>query len=150
MLFFTHTRAHHLPQSCSHQSIMGFNSDMIRDIMRLVVAVLYAGNMTFTETNRGETCILDEDEASLAVASLLGVSYEKLAASLTCRVLFLREGNITKELNSRQAYKASEALIKSIYGANCGIDGRRHDDRTIQRRDGRRKFLFPGDARPRH
>ncbi|KAL7539641.1 hypothetical protein ACHAXR_009826 [Thalassiosira sp. AJA248-18] len=92
---------------------MGFNSDMIRDIMRLVVAVLYAGNMTFTETNRGETCILDENEASLAVASLLGVSYKKLAASLTSR-----EGNITKELNSRQAYKASEALIKSIYGAN--------------------------------
>jgi len=99
-------------------SIMGFYSDMIRDIMRLVVAVLYAGNMTFTETNRGETCILDENEASLAVASLLGVSYEKLAASLTSRVLFLKEGNITKELNAKQAYKASEALIKSIYGAN--------------------------------
>jgi len=99
-------------------AMMGFSSDMIRDIMRLVVAVLYAGNMTFTETNNGETCILDENEASLAVASLLGFSYEELAASLTCRVLFLREGNITKELNSRQAYKASEALIKSIYGSN--------------------------------
>ena len=97
---------------------MGFSPDMIRDIMRLIVAVLYARNMTFTETNRGENCILDENEASLAVASLLGVSYEKLAASLTSRVLFLREGNITKELNAKQAYKASEALIKSIYGAN--------------------------------
>ena len=32
--------------------------------------------MTFTETSRGETCILDENEASLAVASLLGCSYE--------------------------------------------------------------------------
>ena len=83
---------------------MGFNSEMIRDIMRLVVAVLYAGNMTFTETSRGETCILDENEASLAVASLLGCSYEKLAASLTSRVLFLKEGNITKELNAKQAY----------------------------------------------
>jgi len=99
-------------------AIMGFNLGMIRDIMRLVVAVLYSGNMTFTETNRGETCILDENEASLAVASLLGVSYEKLAASLTTRVLFLKEGNITKELNAKQAYKASEGLIKSIYGAN--------------------------------
>ena len=97
---------------------MGFSHGMVKDIMRLVVAVLYAGNMTFTETNRGETCILDENEASLAVASLLGVSYEKLAASLTSRVLFLKEGNITKELNAKQAYKATEALIKSIYGAN--------------------------------
>lgn len=112
-----------LPSSSNYaqpqqQAIMGFNSEMIKDIMRLVVAVLYAGNMTFTETNRGETCILDENEASLAVASLLGVSYEKLAASLTSRVLFLKEGNITKELNAKQAYKATEALIKSIYGAN--------------------------------
>lgn len=90
----------------------------MKDIMRLVVAVLYAGNMTFTETSRGENCILDENEASLAVASLLGVSYEKLAASLTSRVLFLKEGNITKELNAKQAYKAVEALIKGIYGAN--------------------------------
>ncbi|KAL9185574.1 hypothetical protein ACHAXT_003351 [Thalassiosira profunda] len=98
--------------------IMGFSPEMTRDIMRLVVAVLYAGNMTFTDTNRGENCILDENEASLAVASLLGVSYEKLAASLTSRVLFLKEGNITKELNAKQAYKASEALIKAVYGAN--------------------------------
>ena len=118
---------------------MGFNSEMIRDIMRLVVAVLYAGNMTFTETSRGETCILDENEASLAVASLLGCSYEKLAASLTSRVLFLKEGNITKELNAKQAYKASEALIKSIYGANFDyivkvINQSIHRDETKDRR----------------
>ncbi|KAL7552206.1 hypothetical protein ACHAWF_016273 [Thalassiosira exigua] len=39
-------------------------------------------------------------------------------ASLISRVLFLKEGNITKMLNAKMAYKASEALIKSIYGAN--------------------------------
>jgi myosin-5 len=97
---------------------MGFDHEMIQDIMRLIVAILYAGNMSFTETNHGENCILVKDEASLAVASLLGVSYEKLAASLTSRVLFLREGNIIKELNSKQAYKAAEGLIKAVYGAN--------------------------------
>lgn len=122
---------------------MGFSPDMIRDIMRLVVAVLYAGNMTFTETNRGETCILDENEASLAVASLLGVSYEKLAASLTSRVLFLKEGNITKELNAKQAYKASEGLIKSIYGANFDfivkvINQSIHTEKSSNPRDARR------------
>ncbi len=40
---------------------MGFSSDMIRDIMRLVNAVLYAGNMIFTKTNNNEACILDEN-----------------------------------------------------------------------------------------
>ncbi len=99
---------------------MGFDAQLIKNIMRLVVAVLYAGNMTFTETTslKGETCTLDETEASEALACLLGVSFEKLAEALTTRVLFLREGNIVKELSSKQAYKASEALIKSIYGAN--------------------------------
>ena len=121
------------------QKIMGFKPDMINDVMRLMVAILYGGNMTFSETNRGETCVLDENEASLAVASLLGVSYEKLASSLTSRVLFLKEGNITKELNARQAFKATEALIKSIYGANFDyivkiINQRIHTEKTEKRR----------------
>ena len=30
----------------------------------------------------------------------------------------MREGNIATALNAKQAYKASEALIKSLYGAN--------------------------------
>ncbi|KAL3785109.1 hypothetical protein ACHAW5_009789 [Stephanodiscus triporus] len=98
--------------------IMGFDQETIGDIMRVVVAILYAGNMSFSETNHGETCILDEDGASLTVADLLGVSYENLAASLTKRVLIVREGNITKNLNAKQAYKAAEGLLKSIYGAN--------------------------------
>jgi len=97
---------------------MGFDQETIGDIMRVVVAILYAGNMSFSETNHGETCILDEDGASLTVADLLGVSYENLAASLTKRVLIVREGNITKNLNAKQAYKAAEGLLKSIYGAN--------------------------------
>ncbi len=86
--------------------------------MRLITAILYAGNMTFTETNHGETCVLDRDGASLAVAELLGVSYENLAESLTSRVLIVKEGNIAKELSAKQAYKATEGLVKSMYGAN--------------------------------
>lgn len=99
---------------------MGFDAQMIKNILRLIVAVLYAGNMTFTETTslKGDTCTLDETEAAEAVACLLGVSFDKLAAALTSRVLFLKEEVIVKELNAKQAYKASEALIKSIYGAN--------------------------------
>ena len=99
---------------------MGFDEQVIKNILRLIVAVLYAGNMTFTETTsiKGDTCTLDETEASEAVACLLGVSFDKLAAALTSRVLFLKEEVIVKELSAKQAYKASEALIKSIYGAN--------------------------------
>ena len=118
---------------------MGFSSSMVNDIMRIIVTVLYVGNMTFTETNRGEACELDENEASLAVSSLLGVSFEQLAASLTSRVLFLREGNVTKQLNAKRAYKASEALIKAIYGANFDyivqmINDSIHHDKEAKKR----------------
>ncbi len=115
---------------------------MIKNIMRLIVAVLYAGNMTFTEitSHKGETCTLDETEASEAVACLLGVSFEKLAAALTSRVLFLKEEVIIKELSAKQAYKASEALIKSIYGANFDfivetINKSIHNDKIDKRND---------------
>ena len=119
------------------KKIMGFDQGTIRDIMRLIVAILYAGNMTFAETNHGENCVLVEDAASLAVASLLGVSHENLASSLTSRVLILKEGNITKELSAKHAYKAAEGLIKSMYGANFDyiVEAINRCIRTEQRQD---------------
>jgi len=47
----------------------------------------------------------------------LGVSFDNLAASLTSKVIFARGDMIHKGLDVGQAEKASEALIKSIYGA---------------------------------
>ena len=86
--------------------------------MRLVVAVLFAGNMTFTSHHDAdETCTLDENHASLAMSSLLGVSYKDLASALTSRTINTVHDKIDKPLNSLQANKAREALIKAIYGA---------------------------------
>jgi myosin heavy subunit len=64
--------------------------------------------MTFTETtsSKGDTCTRDETDASEAVACLLGVSCDTLAAALTSRVLFLKEEVIVKELIAKQDYKA--------------------------------------------
>jgi len=121
---------------------MGFDEQVIKNILRLMVAVLYAGNMTFTETTsiKGDTCTLDETEASEAVACLLGVSFDKLAAALTSRVLFLKEEVIVKELSAKQAHKASEALMKSIYGANFDyivktINESIHNEKVDKRND---------------
>ena len=100
--------------------VMHFGSDTVRMLMRLVVAVLFAGNMTFSMRRTaayGDAAVLDETEASTAVARLLGVSFDNLAASLTSKVIFARGDVIEKGLDAGQAAKASEALIKSIYGA---------------------------------
>mmetsp|Transcript_3892 Transcript_3892/g.8719 ORF Transcript_3892/g.8719 Transcript_3892/m.8719 type:complete len:2464 (-) Transcript_3892:122-7513(-) len=100
--------------------VMHFGSGTVSQLMRLVVAVLFAGNMTFSTQRTatyGDTAVLEETEASLAVAQLLGVSFDNLAASLTSKVIFARGDMIHKGMDLGQAEKANEALIKSIYGA---------------------------------
>ena len=101
--------------------VMDFREETVQQLMRLVVAILFAGNMKFNSdsgsSSFSESCFLEENEASLAVAKLLGVSFDKLAAALTTKVLFARGDIIHKGLDANHAEKANEALIKSIYGA---------------------------------
>lgn len=95
---------------------MGFKPDLILSIMRLVVAVLFAGNMTFLPS-RDESCFLEETHASLGTAALLGVSFDDLASALTSRTINTGRETIEKQMTVQQAIKASEAVIKAIYGA---------------------------------
>lgn len=100
--------------------VMRFGTETVRMLMRLIVAILFAGNMTFSmrkTATYGDAAVLDETEASLAVARLLGVSFANLATSLTSKVIFARGDMIQKGLDAGQAEKANEALIKSMYGA---------------------------------
>ena len=85
--------------------------------MRLVVAVLFAGNITFTPSHDGESCRLNEDDAALACAALLGITFEGLAAALTTRVILAGDEIVHTTLDVGFATKATEALIKALYGA---------------------------------
>jgi ankyrin repeat protein len=96
---------------------MGFAPETIQSLMRLVVAVLFAGNMTFTPSRDGESCSLDKTDAALTCASLLGITFEGLSAALTARVILAGEEIVHKTLTIEEARKASEALIKAVYGA---------------------------------
>jgi len=94
---------------------IGFKPETTQALMRLVVAVLFAGNMTFTAYD-DDSCSLDESHPAVAVAALLGVSFEDLASALTYRTINTVHESIEKSLNYHQAEKAREALIKAIYG----------------------------------
>ena len=91
--------------------------------MRLVVAILHCGNMTFTATTQNnahghsDACSLDKTPSALAAASLLGVTFEDLASALTSRAI--RAGNevVYSPMNITQSQKACEALMKATYGA---------------------------------
>lgn len=122
----TYERRDHVNDADMHKEmvdameIMHFGSDTVNQLMRLIAAVLFAGNMTFSTRKTatyGDSAMLEDTEASQAVAQLLGVSFDNLAASLTSKVIFARGDVIHKGLDQSQAEKSSEALIKSIYGA---------------------------------
>jgi myosin-5 len=96
---------------------IGFDKQTTSDLMRLVVAVLFAGNMSFTASRDGESCRLDDTDDARACAALLGISFEGLAASLTARVILAGDEIVHKSLTIEEAVKACEVLIKVVYGA---------------------------------
>jgi myosin-5 len=105
---------HHLMLDA--MSMVGFRPEQVQSLMRLIVGILFAGNMIFT-AHSDDSCSLDEDYAANAAASLLGVSFEDLASALTSRTINTVHEKIEKSLTLVQAEKAREALIKAIYGA---------------------------------
>jgi ankyrin repeat protein len=85
--------------------------------MRLIVGVLYAGNIQFTASRDGESCQLEVTEDVKACAKLLGITVEGLAAALTSRTILAGDEIVQKPLTLESATKAAEALIKAVYGA---------------------------------
>ena len=80
------------------QSTIGFGPDMISDLMRLVVGVLFAGNMKFTASRDEESCHLNATDDAKACATLLGFSFEGLASALTERVIIAGDEILHKPL----------------------------------------------------
>lgn len=85
--------------------------------MRLVCAVLYAGNMSFTPSQDGESCRLDKSKHALACAALLGITFDGLSTALTKRSIIAADETVEKLLTIEESGKACEALIKAVYGA---------------------------------
>jgi myosin V len=99
------------------QAMIGFDRSTVDSLMRLVIGVLFAGNMTFTASRDGESCSLDRTPDAEACASLLGLTFDGLSSALTSRVILAGEEIVHKPLTLEAATKAAEALIKAVYGA---------------------------------
>lgn len=96
---------------------IGFSNETTKALMRLVVSVLFAGNITFTPSKDHESCTLDKTDAAMKAASLLGVSFEQFSTALTERVINAGVEVVHKRLHIDESVKAGEALIKAVYGA---------------------------------
>ena len=85
--------------------------------MRLISAILCAGNMSFTPSKDVDSCELDKAKAALACAALLGIVFDGLASALTSRLILVGDEIVHKPLTIEESGKACEALIKAVYGA---------------------------------
>jgi myosin-5 len=96
---------------------IGFTPETIQSLMRLISAILYAGNMSFTPSKDMDSCKLDKTKAALACAALLGITFDGLASALTSRSILAGDEIVHKPLTIEESGKACEALIKAVYGA---------------------------------
>lgn len=97
---------------------IGFPKEMISDLMRLVASILFAGNMIFKARSRdGDSCFIEKNDAAINCAYLLGITFDGLSTALTQRTILAGDEVVRKALTVEQATKASEAMIKAVYGA---------------------------------
>ncbi|KAL7535662.1 hypothetical protein ACHAXR_009073, partial [Thalassiosira sp. AJA248-18] len=102
---------------------IGFDSETITSLLRLITAILHCGNITFTSHHQSnshgmsDACTMDKTHHAVTTAKLLGVQYDDLAYALTYRAI--RAGNevVYSPLDKVQSEKGCEALMKATYGA---------------------------------
>ncbi len=118
------------------QITIALSPDTIQSLMRLISAILYAGNTSFTPSNDMHSCKLAKTKAALACAALLGITFDGLASALTSRSILAGDEIVHKPLTIEESGKACEALINAVYGAafdfivekvNQSIVGDRHE-----------------------
>jgi len=125
---------------------IGFTEETIYSLMRLVSAILFAGNMSFTPSDDGESCKLDKTKAALACAALLGITYDGLATALTKRSIKAAGETVMKLLTIEESGKACEALIKAVYGATFDFIVEKVNT-SIQAKSDARRSLGGSDER---
>lgn len=99
---------------------LGWSEEVIDNVLSLIAGLLHLGETAFVkkETASGQDAAGIADEESLKrTCSLLGVDYEKMALTLTVRILVARGQEIQTELSPDAAADARDALAKTIYGA---------------------------------
>ncbi|GMI26223.1 hypothetical protein TeGR_g3077, partial [Tetraparma gracilis] len=98
-------------------SNLGFSPDESEELLRVVVGLLFLGNMRFAEGGDGEhavpvdDCTLDNNNA----ADLLGLDPDFLARSLSTKVRTVRSETITSPLTAPASDAARDALSKKTY-----------------------------------
>jgi hypothetical protein len=93
---------------------LGFSDAEVDNAMQIVAAVLYIGNIDFTDADAAQ--VANPDVLAIA-AHLLEVPQDGLAHALTSRVMNIPgQESTTIPLSRDQCYHAANALAKTVYG----------------------------------
>ncbi|ESP02895.1 hypothetical protein LOTGIDRAFT_212414 [Lottia gigantea] len=98
--------------------IIGFSSEEINHVFKLVSTILKLGNIQFTpRVNEDGTdgCDIGAENEVQEVCELLGCSKELLDAALTQRTVEVKGDKVKTHLKNNDAYYARDALCKALY-----------------------------------
>jgi myosin V len=94
---------------------LGFNSDEINNIVRVIAGILHLGNVRITETDQ-ESCSIASNELSLNILSdILKLNKKDLIQWLTTRQIESMNDSVMIPMNKQTAEAARDALAKHLY-----------------------------------
>ncbi|OWR43684.1 putative myosin-VIIa [Danaus plexippus plexippus] len=98
--------------------VLNFDDNDVNDLFSLLAAILHLGNLKFKSinvNNMDSSEVTDSINAN-RIASLLGVTKNKLCEALTRKSLIAHGEKIISNLSASAAVDGRDALVKAIYG----------------------------------
>jgi myosin X len=96
-------------------NVMEAPLDQVFEILSMLAAILHLGNVSFV--NAGGAQVADKTAVDTC-SDLLGLETDRLAASLTQRVMVLRGEEITSPLTVEQAGDSRDSLSMALYASS--------------------------------
>ncbi|CAK6980853.1 unconventional myosin-Vb-like [Scomber scombrus] len=97
-------------------TLLGIKENNQSSIFQIIASILHLGNIQICSERDGESCRISRDDVHLqAFSRLLGVEQQQMQHWLCHRKLVTASETYVKNMSSRQAENARDALAKHIY-----------------------------------
>nr|XP_046231871.1 unconventional myosin-Vb isoform X3 [Scatophagus argus] len=97
-------------------TLLGFKDSTQSNIFKVIASILHLGNIEICSERDGESCHIARDDVHLKhLCRLLGVELQQMEHWLCHRKLVTTSETFVKNMSSKQAVNARDALAKHIY-----------------------------------
>nr|CAD7201643.1 unnamed protein product [Timema douglasi] len=102
----------------SAMKVLNFSEEEIREIFKLLSAILHLGNNAYKATvvANMDTCEIPDQSLVQRIAAILDVTKDLLNDALTKKTIFAQGERVVSFLSSVQAVETRDAFVKGIYG----------------------------------